>query len=200
MAIFQVVLKQRWLLQECRNIFYYETITGNPSASEWQDIVDEIRADYVSELVAGLSDEWSFYGIDYRQVDVSGLPSFSVVPTLGTLVGSLAADPVATQIAMLVSVKENTTAPNHCRSYIAGFTENSLNDSLWAVGTMATGVDFISEMSVLNAAGTNELQRVSARWNTAHDAVTAYNNVAAATPVASQVPATQRRRRIGIGI
>jgi hypothetical protein len=200
MAIFQVVHKQRLLLQEVRNIYYYETITGNPSASEWQDICDEIRTDFNDHFEPGNSDDWEFYGIDYRQVDVSGLPSFSLTPTSGSVVGSSATDPLATQIALLVSVKENTTAPNHCRTYLCGFTEAHLTDGLFPTPTRSNAENFIDDQSVLNALGTNELQRVSARWNAAHDAVTDYNNVAGAAAVASQVPATQRRRRIGIGI
>ncbi len=200
MAIFQVVHKQRWLLQEIRNVYYYETITGNPATSEWDDIVDEIRADYVAELSTDLSTNWEFYGIDFRQVDVSGLPSFSAIPTLGIFAGTDVADDVPTQVAMLISVKENTTAPNHVRTYLAGLTEDGNNLSLWKSGVMGSAETFIDLQSVLNAAGANELQRVSARWNTAHDAVTAFNNVAGAAAVASQVPATQRRRRIGIGI
>lgn len=200
MAVFQVVHKQRFHLQEVRNIYYYETITGNPSTSEWQDICDEIRSEYDSELKASLVTDWEFYGIDYRQVDTSGLPSFSVTPTSGVLAGTLGSDSVATQIALLVSVKANVTAPNHCRTYLAGWGEVSMTDSLWGPGSQAAAESFVDYQSVLNAAGTNELQRVSARWNTAHDAVTAYNNVAGAPAVASEVPATQRRRRIGVGI
>ena len=200
MTVFQVVHKQRWLLQEVRNIFYYETITGNPSSSEWQDIADEIRADYVADMTTNHSSDWEFYGIDYREVSSSGLPSFSVVPTSGVLVGSSASDDLPTQVAMLVSVKINSTAPNHSRSYLGGFPVVYVVDGLFTSAVRALAESFIDNQSVLNAAGTNELQRVAARWNTAHDAVTAYNNVAGAAAVASQVPATQRRRRIGIGI
>lgn len=200
MAVFQVTLKWRWLLQECRNVFYYETITGNPSTSEWTDIVDEIRGEIDSTIKSNISSDCEFYGIDYRQVDVSGLPSFSAVPTSGALAGTSAVDSVPTQIALLVSVKENTTAPNHARTYLPGFNQDAVVDSIWGPGTVTNAEGFIDDMSVLNAAGTNELQRVAARWNTAHDAVTAYNNIAGAPAVASLIAATQRRRRIGVGI
>lgn len=200
MAVFQVVHKQRLLLQEVRNVYYYETITGNPSGSEWQDIVDEIRAEYVSYIVNKLISDWVFYGIDYREVSTAGLPSFSMVPTSGDIAGSSAEDSVATQVAMLISVKANTTAPNHVRTYLAGIDELSMVNSLWGSGVRASAEEFIDYQSVLNGGGTNVLQRVSARWNQDHTAVTSYNNVAGSAAVASQVPATQRRRRIGVGI
>lgn len=189
-----------WLDQEIRNIYYYETITGNPSNAEWQDIVDEIRGDYVSELAGYLSNDWSFYAIDWRQVDTSGLPSFTSIPTAGPYTGVQTVDNVASQIALLVSVKENTTKPNRCRTYLGGFTEASITDSRWDAVIRSAAEDFVALQSVLNAAGTNELQRVSVTWNSTHTAVVAYNNVAGATPVASEVPATQRRRRLGVGI
>lgn len=199
MAVFQVVHKQRFLLQEIRNVFYYETITGNPSASEWQDICDEIRGDYAGSTL-GRSNNWEFYGIDYRQVDVAGLPSFSVVPTAGIFVGPSGVDEVPTQICLLVSAKENVTKPNRVRTYIGGLVEDMILAGLFTASVRTAAETFFDLQSVLNAAGTNELQRVSAQWNLARTQVVAYNNVAGAAGVSSQVPATQRRRRIGVGI
>lgn len=200
MGVFQVVLKSSWLNQAIRNVFYYETITGNPSTSEWQDIADEIRADFLAEIAAQLVNEFIFEGIDYRDVTSAGLPSFSVVPTAGTAAGSSGGDSVATQVACLVSCKAPTVKPNRARTYFGGMNDASVVQSLILAGTRAAFEAFVGEMSVLNAAGTNELQRVSAQWNTGHTMVVDYNNIAAVTPVASTVPATQRRRRIGVGI
>lgn len=200
MTIFQVTHKQRWLLQEIRNIFYYETTVGNPSVSEWQDIADEIRADYVAETATLLVPEWEFYGIDYREVDTAGLPSFSVVPTAGVLAGSHGSDSLPTQVAILVSAKANATKPNRVRTYLAGFSEDAVFNSLVSAGTKSAAEAFFDEQTVLNNAGTNTLQRVSVAWNSTHTQVVDYNNVAAAAGVASVVPATQRRRRIGVGI
>lgn len=200
MTIFQVTHKMRWLQQECRNIYYYETITGNPSVAEWQDVVDEIRGDVVAELLGTLSPRWAFYGIDYRQVDTPGLPSFSVVPTAGEIVGEAALDDVATQVALLVSAKANSVKPNRVRTYFSGLTEASVNLSMIEAGSKTVFEAFFDMQSVLNAAGTNELQRVSVAWNSSHTQVVDYNNVAGSAGVCSPVPATQRRRRIGVGI
>lgn len=199
MAIFQVTHKMRLHLQEIRNIYYYETITGNPSVSEWQDICDEIRADWFA-AVAGMILEWAWYGIDYRQVDIAGLPSFSVVPTAGEVVGTSVNDGLPTQIAILVSAKENVTKPNRVRTYYGGVDETGVIDSLVAAGTRTAFENLFDLQSVLNAAGTNELQRVSVVWNAGHTQVVDFNNVAGAAGVCSLVPATQRRRRIGVGI
>lgn len=200
MTIFQVVHVQEVLNQEIRNIFYYETITGNPSTSEWQDICDEIRVDYVAMGAAKWHTSWKFRGITYREVSAIGLPSFTVVPTLGDLAGTGSGHCLPTQVALLVSVKGNTTVPRNGRTYMGGFTEADMGDSAWGSGTLTAAETFIDLQSVLNGAGTNELQRVSAQWNSSGTQVIAYNNIAGAAAVGSSIPATQRRRRVGVGI
>lgn len=198
--IWMITHKATFLQQQIRNVFYYEEVTGTPSTSEWQDIVDEIRSEWVSNMQSVIVNDYAFTGIDYRRVDDLGYPSFSVTPTLGNAVGSVTVDPVATQVAMLVSVKGNTPAPNRARTYLAGFGQGALVNSVFQSTPISAAETFIDFQSVLNSGGTNVLQRVSARWNTAHTLVTAVNNIAGSASVASAIPATQRRRRIGVGI
>lgn len=200
MSIYQVVSKQRWLLQEIRNVFYYETRVGDPSTSEWQDICDEFRATYSGILKNDLSDEWAFYGINVKQVDVAGLNSFDYVPTAGDLVGDITVDDVPTQVALLVSVKGFTTKPNRGRTYIGGGVEGNMVKSLWDISFRTTGENFINTIVQLNNAGTNPLDRVAVQWNSSHTMVTAWNEIPILSAYASEVPATQRRRRIGVGI
>lgn len=200
MAIYQVTHKMRWLLQECRNIYYYETQVGNPSTAEWVDIVDEIRADIAAEIDNHLSEEWEFYALDYRIVDTAGLLTFEALPTSGLIAGTSVTDSLPTQVAMLVSVKGDTVKPNRTRTYFCGLTEASATDSLWLAAAMTAFEVFVDLQSVLNSGGTNPLQRVAAQWNSSHTQVVASNNIAGQASSASQVPATQRRRRIGVGI
>lgn len=200
MTVYQVTHKGRYHGQQIRNMFYYETTVGEPSTSEWQDVVDEIRADYVAELAAYLVTEYLFYGIDYRVVTTAGLLALEALPTAGDWAGSSAIDSLTSQIAMLVSIKGLTTKPNRARTYLAGFHEQNVVDSLWIVGAKGAAEAFIDLQSALNTGGTNPLQRVSAQWNTSHTQVIAFNNIAARPANASEVPATQRRRRIGVGI
>ena len=200
MGIYLVTHLQRWLNQEIRNTFYYGTSVGEPSVSEWQDIVDEIRADYVDIGIGDWVNDWEFYGIDVRRVDSAGLLSFRYLPTSGTLVGTGATDSVATQVALLVSVKGTTTKPNQARTYMGGLMEVSMTDSQWSSAIQANGEDLIDNMALKNVAGTNPIHRVAAQWNTSHTMVTATNDISTRASKASAVPATQRRRRIGVGI
>jgi len=200
MTIFMVTLNQTLHLQQIRNVFYYETTVGDPSGAEWIDIADEIRGDYDDLLDPRLAAEWSFDSVDYRVVDSAGLPTLTVVPTAGSIVGTSAVDTIPTQVAMLLIVKGATTKPRQARTFMGGFDVNSVLNSVWTAGARAAAESFIDEMSGLNAAGTNPLQRVAVQWNASHTLVTVSNNIAAVASVASLVPATQRRRRIGVGI
>lgn len=200
MGTYMVTHKFLWLNQETRNIYYYDTTNGEPTSSEWQDIVDEIRADYQNDLRPQMSDDWEFYAIDRRRVDTAGLLSFTEIPTAGHVIGSNATDDLPTQVAMLVSVKGDTTKPNRARTYLAGFCEDSCTESQFLIASRTAGELIVDAQSVLNSGGTNVLQRVSAQWNTGHTAVIVTNFISASPSFASITPATQRRRRIGVGI
>lgn len=200
MAIFQVVTLQTFLLQECRNIYYYETQVGNPSNSEWQDIADEIRGYYNTFTAAAISDEWLLYGITFRQVDVAGLPSFSVGFTAGDFAGSRADEALPPQNALLVSAKGNTTKPRNARSYLCGFTEGQQVGGIWGSSVATKALALIEDMAELNSGGTNPLERAAVTWNSGGTAVSAYNNIVDAVIQVSTVVATQRRRRLGQGI
>lgn len=190
MTVFMVTHKMRYHGQECRNVYYYETTVGDPSTSEWGDIVDEIRADYVAQHVSQCNIEFSFYAIDYRVVDTLGLPTLTVVPTSGDVDGSDAQDSLPSQVAMLVIVKGDTSKPRQGRTFLCGYHQGVVVDSLFLGSTRGIAETFIDLQSGLNAGGTNPLQRVAAQWNTSHTLVTAYNNIAGFAAVASIVPAT----------
>lgn len=200
MTIYMVTHRQTFHLQQIRNVFYYETTVGDPATSEWLDIVDEIRAEYLANISAFMSDTWSFDGIDYREVDVAGLPALSVNPTLGNLDGGSTLDSLATQVAMVVNVKGNTVSPRLGRTFLGGWTETQTADSQFGPSIRGAAETFIDVQSGLNAAGTNPLQRVAAKWNSSHTLVVAHNNIAGFAAVATPVTATIRSRRIGVGI
>lgn len=200
MGTYQVTWLMSNLEQEMRNTFYYVTSVGEPSSSEWQDIVDEIRGDLVAFGTGKFNDRFIWRGISRRRVDVAGLLSFNEVPTAGNFVGTNATDPLPTQIALLISNKGTTTKPNRARTYIGGLLETHVVESLFDVTVRSDAETLIDNQSNLNSGGTNPLSRVAAQWNSSHTQVIATNDLSGAASVASIVPATQRRRRIGVGI
>lgn len=200
MTVYQVTHKMTLHNQQIRNVYYYETQVGEPSESEWQDIADEIRADYVAEMVSRLVDNWAFDGIDYRVVSTAGLPTLSKTPTSGSIAGSATADSAITQACVVVNVRGNFAKPRLGRTYLGGWYEDAFVDSQVGSGAAGAAETFIDLQTVLNGAGTNPLQRVAAQWNTTHTVLTAWNNISGVSAVATLTPATQRRRRIGVGV
>ena len=200
MGTYQVQWLQRFHLQQVRNVFYYVTTVGEPSDGEWVDIADEIRADILASGMTRFVPEWAYFGINARRVDSAGLLTKEFSPTLGDLVGTSGSDSTSTQIAVLVSVKGTTTKPNRARSYLCGFNEDVITNSLVNLTDRTALETLIDLQSDLNTGGTNPLQRVAAQWNASHTFVSVTNDISGAASKASQVPATQRRRRIGVGI
>lgn len=200
MGTYLVTHKYTLLNQQIRNTFYYTTTVGEPSDSEWQDIADEILADWIAELRGAASDQYTIYGIDRRRVDQAGLLTFAETFTAGTSTGLSATDVLPTQIALLVSNKGTTTKPNRARTYLSGYTEGQQVDSNWTAAALSAAEAFVDLQSNLNSGGTNPLSRVAAQWNSSHSQVIATNDLSGAASVASLIPATQRRRRIGVGI
>ena len=198
--LYSITLNQTLLGETVQNVLYYEDEDSEFDPTEWIDVADEIRGYFNTHLVTHLSDNWAFGSITYRRVDVPGLPSFKVVPSAGVLLGTNATDPLPTQIALLVSAKAATTAPNHVRTYLAGFTDGSVLNGLWGAGATTAAVAWATAMDELNASGVQNLRRISARWNSGHTQVTDSHLVGTLAVSASVVPATQRRRRINQGI
>lgn len=200
MGTYQVVHQYRAFNQQMRNVFYYVTSVGEPTNAEWQTIADEIQADWVAELLSRISHDVTLFGINRRRVDSPGLFSFDETFTSGPSIGSSAVDIVPTQVALLVSNKGLTAPPNRARTYLPGLIETQVAESNWIAAAIAAAEAFIDLQSNLNTGGTNPLSRVAARWNVAHTFVEATNDLSGAASVGSPVPATQRRRRIGVGI
>ena len=190
-----VVPKQRLLGQECRNTFWFGG--GDAVMANAQAICDALYDAWGDNLQSSLVNDWSLYAFDVYDKTIPGVPGIEFVPTAGILQGSSANDPVATQIAMLVTFKAQVAPPNTNRKYLAGMNSATMSQSLfntsplgfaeaWAadiidIGTTLT-LGIVMEVVTLNADGTvaggNPLEYALAR----------------------QVPATQRRRRVGIGI
>jgi hypothetical protein len=189
-----VVVKQRLLAQEVRNTFWFggdDAVMANAQA-----ICDGLR-DAWEDNMPGLVDEWTLYEFDVYDKTIPSVPGISFVPTGGALVGTSADDPLPTQIALLATFKAQVAPPNTNRKYLAGFKDDQCVNGLftgaitgavedWAADILDLGTTLtlaiVMEVVLLNEDGT----------------VSGGNPLEYA--IARQVPATQRRRRIGIGI
>jgi len=197
MAVQQVVHLQRLLGQEVRNVFYYETTHETLSAAQLQEVADDIRDVWATlNTASGQVNDWQLYGVGIRRVDVAGIPSIDVGFTSGTLVGSSPSESLPTQTAMLCHGVAYVPKPNRVRTYLAGRAEGHLADGYWNAAALSNVLNWIQALDTLTIDGVS-WERVSAQWNLAHTLVEDWNQIT--TYFVSDIPATQRRRRIGRG-
>lgn len=198
MPIYQLVANQLFHGQETKNVFYYETVSTLDTA-QMQEIADGVRGNWLLyDTAIKLVNEWSLQDITLRRVDVPDLPGIDVDFTSGPFIGTGDLTPgVATQVCMLVSGSAPTTKPRRVRSYLAGLPQSLVQqDGAWTLTSRLESEDFIETMDELTITG-ETLQRVSARFTLIPPRVTSWNRIT--SYIARQYPATQRRRRPGVG-
>lgn len=190
-----IILNQISLNQQVKNVMVIDDMPIDDT--ERDAFADAFRLEWLSEIPTNQrSDDWSFVGLTFLYN--ASAPVFSVeVPfTVGPIVGTQGS-PQASQVALLISTQSVTPKPNRGRVYFPGMPESALdNDGLFTQGVADDSANFIDVLAV----GFNWIDRTSrlliAR-RTAQGIITATNNV---TSVIGRLnPATQRRRRIGVG-
>lgn len=199
MSIYQVVAKQIWLAQEIRNVFYYTT-TSALSSSQFQELVDKVRLSWSTMAASGsLADNWQLYGCTVRDVSSGGLDGIEWSFSSGPLVGVSADDSLPTQVALLSIGRSGTTKPKQVRSYLGGMTEGWIaNAGVWTAAYLGYVHDWAVDMDTLSLTG-DTAYRVAAQWTSPPNPYVDSTNVLVSY-AETAVPATQKRRRIGIGI
>lgn len=200
MPIYQVVVRQTFLVQQLRNVYYYETVAelDTPQKAE---LGEEIATNYATLLGAeGLSDEWSAQGIDIRRVDVPDLPTAQYDFLGGDLVGIHTANNVLpAQVAILLSGSADSTFPRNCRTYHGGLHAGMVSrDGGLFIPDVVNMFDlFLLGMDNHVISGENPT-RVAVHWDRTNNVVDDWNLVSNYS--VSNNPVIQRRRRRGIGI
>lgn len=198
MPVYRVSALQSQLGQAMMNVYHYVT-EGALSASNITEVADAFRTAYIdSTLRTSLSTGWSYLGVAIRRVDLADQPEVSSAPTAGGLAGTAPTDPLPTQVSALVRGTALTEFPRRVRTYVAGTVEGSLSGGLWQSGFITKLTDFIEEVDSIGVT-TDVLDRVAVRYTKGegNPTVEAFNRIA--TYSVTNVPATQRRRRIGVG-
>lgn len=198
MAIWQVTLKQRWLGQEVRNVLHYEGAQESLTASEATELANDFRGDFTSTtgLVGALSNDWTLYGVAVRRVDEAGWPTVELGFTAGPLVGTNAAENLPTQVALLVHGTAYAQKPNRVRTYFGGMPETQSVDGLWSPAVQTLFLTFAAVLHSESIGG-DLWERVAVEWSGDRTHVVAWNTIE--NYFVTPVPATQRRRRIGVG-
>ena len=196
MSTFRYTCKGLFNAQEWRGVWYGEDTVRDISGQ--LPVVDAIFAVYSTLFTGTISDQCSMYAMDVKQVDVPGTPSVEYVATGGTITGNQVLTPTATQICFLASLRSLTAPPNRVRKYLAGFMGGQLETSgVWSAATIAAVAIFITDIIGVGTGLAGLEFPLSTKLDT-NGVVIAQNVVTEGFP--RTIPATQRRRRLGVGI
>lgn len=175
---------------ETRNVFYFQG--SDAVAANGQDIADSLRD--LLDLVDGYhSNQYRWTGATIYSLNNPGVPGIYHTFTAGDLVGGSATDPLAPQIALLLSLWAYTPSPKRKRLYMAGLHEAQMTNGLW-VSTLLTGYQAVIN-NLLDYGTFSGMALDSIAWKGSPYLA----NVLEDGRV-EQIPATQRRRRRGQGI
>jgi len=198
MPIYRVNVVQRLLNQGIMNVYYYD-VNKDLDFEEVATVLTAFSTAYTdSQLLSSLSDEWALLGVQARNVSEPDMPLIEAALTT-PLAGTSQLDPLPTQVALLGLGTANTQFPRRVRTYQAGLSEGPLgadgqfNEII--AGRMVAFLEAVDSIEALDA----QLGRVSVRLEDTGDGpvVVASNRIQVYW--VSRVPATQRRRRIGVG-
>lgn len=196
MAIYRFTVKGQCNAQEWRNVWYGSN--GVDAVDGMQDVIDQIRVIYNAIATGTWSNQCNIYGVDVRDMDVEGSPTYAYSFTSGPLVGNQTGNLVPNQVAGLVGYTALTTKPNRVRKYIPGMTVASTTATgLWTAAWITTMQSFNSLVLGLDIVVPDTTFPYSVKVGPLGTAVG--SNRCTASYV-RDVPATQRRRRVGVGI
>lgn len=200
MSIYQIVAKAVWRsASEMRNVHHYEFAEDPPTNAKLQEAVDELDAAYKDHLQGSFPNDLNVYAYDVRRVDLPNLPTAEFIATLGAWSGSSAVDPMPAQLAALVTFKSPQEYPRTSRAYMFPVTETQNDANGQVSDTLVTNLGIwaarIIQLTV--ATGTNP-DKQAVQYGGTPRVITANHDIE--TFKVSKEWATQRRRRVGVGI
>ena len=181
--------------QQVKNVMVFSNMAVG--ATDLQALADDARAYWVTYVAPVCDNNLRLDSITV--VYNAGLPIYSIeVPfTSGPALGLVAGDSLPTQVALLVSTKALQAPPNRGRVFIPGIAQTHNADGQWDqvavdgciafIDALANqGLDYLTNVAFLRIARRNVDGTIDVTAPV--DQVVGHNN-----------PATQRRRRIGVG-
>lgn len=190
-----VVANQTFLGQIVQNVMVFGNLTTDPT--DLQEFADNYRA-YWSSLVAPLQNvNWRMDNLTFIFNESLPIWSTTLDFSLGVLQGGSANDPLPTQVSLLVSTKYVGIPPNRGRVYFAGLTEGSVTNGIFNVGAYGQCEALVQQwIDGVDLPVGNAFLRIARRNPNGTIAVTSPAQIA----IGRDIPAIQRRRRIGVGL
>jgi hypothetical protein len=194
---YMVTANQAFRNQEVKNVFYYQT-TAALDDDQKQEVVDTMRNWWATlDGAIDLVNDYELLSATIRYMTLPDYPGEVWVPTSGTFTGSTATPGIANQIALLISFKANTPKPRRARTYLTGFANTAITDAGFWTSSHITAAGVFGNASLSIAVTGDTLQRVAVQLDPDDGSVALANDLT--TVLVRSNPATQRRRRIGIG-
>jgi len=196
MTYLMITLKWSQLGQQYRSPFYFAG--GDAVIDNAQAIGDRMRTDFVDDIDQLFHDGLSLWGFDARSLDSSSLPSIPYTFTAGVAAGSGGVVPLPTQTAALVTWKASVAPPNKTRKYLSGLVIGAMSGGYFTATTVNALGAWAQDVLDLGANLTLGIGLATVQWSGDHTYVTGANIMTHYS--VSNIPSTQRRRKIGVGI
>ena len=197
MAVWEVVID--WLIDGtvAQNVLHYQD--EDPVSIDWVEFADELRAQMIIDIQDTLVPSITYEGITVRLDEVGSVGS-TFTPTLGGLLGTSVNDQYSRVLAMLVRKNaDSTVRPNRGRIYVPGVTVEHLDGAgEWDAGSRNAHNDFWANILEITLVEGGDMSMVIKASNPTAPNTVDYNPVSSVG--AQRIPATQRRRRIGVGV
>lgn len=134
MANVQVTIRQTYFSKFVANVTNWQF--PNTTATTYTEFADALRATYVTNVVADMSNNWTLDDLDMRIFD--GAPPFTtrVGFTSGQLTGANTNHFLPRQVALIVRLVYSQGRPNRGRVYFPGLTEAPSDEGAWDLLTL----------------------------------------------------------------
>jgi len=195
MTTYEVKVYQRFLGQKILNRFFVE---DPGDVGTYGTIAQHFFDAWDAHLMPTLNDQWVFDVVGLRKLDVPGASEVLVVPTGAPKTGAVGGSPPsAAQVAALISWAAGDVRPNRGRTYLAGLnSENVTDDGLWGTGLQSALNSFAQALLDMSSIGAL-IDLVIRGKDPAGGSDPIQHEIESF--VVRNVPATQRRRRLGVG-
>lgn len=194
----KLILKGRMHGSDIVNTLHYVDVAGTGGMTP-DEMAQEVVDAYTPFVNAHCSNQYSLTGIDWVDPDAGGgQPALPTSPSGLPLVGGVAANAAASQVAGLINWKSIANAPWQGKTYLGGVAESQLNTSGdWEVAFINAADTLANALIDLSNGSGGEAKLVIRSRGTA--TIPAGQTAVVDTGIINPVPATLRRRKKGVG-
>lgn len=196
MTEYQVVVRYRSENQQLRNVLNYHLVGNEPI--NWVAVEAQVGASWAANMAKHYTAQFVYLGITVLRLD-PGFVSLDYNSGTVGIAGTAGDEPNATQLAALVTlIGELPLKPARGRIYIPAPVRDRIGVNALFEAPFTTDLGlFMTDMLQLTDLNGNVLELVIYSSVYPEKATIPYNRVASF--IVRAVPATQRKRRIGVG-